>query len=55
MAAKRGNPDYSQMLIYVPKQIAVKFKTLCTANQVEQSEVMTNLMVKWIEEQEQNK
>src|SRR3712207_7804502 len=50
---KRNNPNYNQMTAYVPKDISVKFKTLCTAKQLEQSEVITSLIVRWIEEQEE--
>jgi len=34
--------------------IHFKFKTLCTAKQLQQSEVITGLLAKWIEEQERN-
>ena len=55
MAGKRKNPDYHQLCVYVPKELAVKFKTFCTAKQLEQSEVVTGFIENWVEQQEQNK
>lgn len=52
MVAKSKNPNYNQMTAYVPKDIAVKFKTLLASRELEQSEVITSLIIKWIEEQE---
>ncbi|MBW4635782.1 MAG: hypothetical protein KME30_29055 [Iphinoe sp. HA4291-MV1] len=52
---KRNNPKYSQMLVYVSKELSVKFKTLLASKELEQSEVVEQLIERWIEEQEQNK
>ena len=50
MAGKRKNPDYHQLCVYVPKHLAVKFKTICTSKELEQSEVITSFITKWLEE-----
>ncbi len=52
MAAKSNNPDYSQMLTYVPRKLLVKFRTVCAANELEQSAVVEELITKWLQEKE---
>ncbi len=52
---KRRSPDYTQIFGYVPKELAVKFKTFCTAKQLEQSEVIEQLLQQWVSEQENEK
>jgi hypothetical protein len=52
MAGKRNNPNYNQMTAYVPKEISVKFKSILARLELEQSEVITNLIVDWISEHE---
>lgn len=54
MAGKRKNPDYHQLCVYVLKQLVIKFKTICTSKQLEQSEVITDFITNWIENQEQS-
>ena len=55
MAGKRNDPNYNQMTAYVPKKLSVKFKTLLASLELEQSEVISSLIAKWVQEQEQNK
>ncbi len=40
------------MTAYVPKDVSVKFKSLLARLELEQSEVITTLIVNWISEQE---
>ena len=40
------------MTAYVPKDVSVKFKSLLAQLELEQSEVITTLIVNWISEQE---
>lgn len=55
MVSKKGNPNYRQILAYVLKDTVVKFKIKLAAEEREQSEVIEELITKWIEEGEQNK
>ena len=52
MVAKSKNPNFNQMTAYVPKDVSVKFKSLLARLELEQSEVITTLIVNWISEQE---
>ncbi len=50
---KRRSPDYTQIFGYIPKDLALKFRTLCTAKELEQSEVIEMLVRKWVSEEEE--
>lgn len=52
---KRSDPNYTQIFAFVPKTMSVKFKTLCASKELQQSQVIEDILGKWIEEQEQNK
>lgn len=51
-ASKRKNPEYQQVSGYVPKQLALKFKGFCTMEELEISEVMTELIAQWLQQRE---
>ncbi len=55
MLGKRKNPDYQQICFYLRKESGIKFKTICTAEELEQSEILEELVNKWIQEKEQGK
>lgn len=55
MLGKRKNPDYQQICFYLRKELGIKFKTICTAEELEQSEVLEGLVNKWIQEKEHDK
>ena len=48
---KRRSTDYQQVIGYVRKPLAVKFKTYCKAQELEISEVLEELIEKWLAEQ----
>ncbi|WP_414529523.1 hypothetical protein [Nodularia chucula] len=52
MVDKRRSPDFSQITGYVPKPLATEFRVACTRLGVSQSDVMENLLRKWLEELE---
>ncbi|NEQ24766.1 MAG: hypothetical protein F6K28_37820 [Microcoleus sp. SIO2G3] len=52
MPAKSKNPDYHQLCVYVPKEMAVKFKARCVERGLGQSEVVTDFIDKWLKELE---
>ena len=51
-ASKRKDPEYQQVSGYVPKTLALKFKGFCTMEELEISEVMTELIAQWVERRE---
>ncbi|WP_414553080.1 hypothetical protein [Anabaena sp. CCY 0017] len=51
--SKSKSPEYSQVCGYIKKPIALKFRVLCKAKEAELSQVMEDLMINWIEENEQ--
>jgi len=51
-ASKRKDPDYQQVSGYVPKHLALKFKGFCTMEELEISEVLTELIAGWVKERE---
>ncbi len=46
---KRGNPDYSPISGYVPKQTAHLFRVICTALDVSQSEILEQIVTNWVQ------
>ncbi len=52
---KRRSADYKQVTGYVRKQLAVKFKTICTSEEREISEVLEELIDKWVTNKEKEK
>lgn len=52
--SKSKNNNYSQISGYIPKDLALKFRVTCKAEQVEISEVLENLISQWLETKEVN-
>ena len=50
--SRRNSKDYTQLSVYIRKNLATKFKTICTANDKEYSETLEEILEKWVEEQE---
>ena len=46
---KRGNPDYSPISGYIPKQTAHLFRVICTALNVSQSEILEQIVTNWVQ------
>jgi len=46
---KRGNPDYSPISGYIPKQTAQLFRVICTALNVSQSEIIEQIVTNWVQ------
>lgn len=51
--SKRKSPEYSQVCGYVKKPIALKFRVLCKAKEVELSQVMEDLITNWVAENQE--
>ena len=51
MASRRRDPAYSQVSVYVPKELAVDFKVACTRAGINQSEAMEEAISLWIQKQ----
>jgi len=52
-ASKRKDPEYQQVSGYVPKHLALKFKGFCTMEELEISEVLTELISGWVKKHEE--
>lgn len=49
LATKRDDPNYSQVSGYIPKEIALRFKVVCTEQEITQSEALEEAVLSWIE------
>lgn len=48
----KNDPQMSELNGYIPKHLKLKFKSLCAAQDRSMSEVLAELIVQWIEVQE---
>lgn len=51
-ASKRHDPDYSQVSGYIPKDVALTFKSICVAKEVSISEALEQMIREWIQQQQ---
>ncbi len=49
--SKRKSDDYSQVCGYIKKPLALRFRTVCKAKELEISTVMEELIEQWLEGQ----
>jgi hypothetical protein len=52
LVTKRDDPNYAQVSGYVPKELARKFKVLCTSEEISQSEALEEAVMLWLREKE---
>ena len=52
MVDRRRSPDFSQITGYIPKPLATDFRVACTRLEVAQSDVIEELIRKWLQELE---
>ena len=52
LVTKRDDPNYAQVSGYIPKGLARKFKTLCTSEEISQSEALEVAVMMWLREKE---
>ena len=50
---KGANPDYMQISGYVPRELGLDFKVVCTAKQITHSEALEEMIKKWLQENDQ--
>ena len=55
LVTKRDSPKYAQVSGYVPKELALRFKILCTSEEISQSEALEEAVAIWIQKREQSK
>ncbi|MGB3204731.1 MAG: hypothetical protein WBB28_07085 [Crinalium sp.] len=55
LVIKRDSPNYAQVSGYVPKELALRFKILCTSEEISQSEALEEAVAIWIEKREKLK
>jgi len=49
---KRGDPRYKLISAYIPKDLAIRFKTICAATETDQSKAMEEMVTNWIQEKQ---
>jgi len=55
LVTKRDDPNYAQVSGYVPKELALRFKILCTSEEMNQSEALEEALALWIQKREKHK
>lgn len=49
---KRGDPSYKLISAYIPKELALRFKTICAATEIDQSQAMEEMITIWTKEKQ---
>lgn len=49
---KRGDPNYKLISAYIPKELALRFKTICAATEIDQSQAMEEMIAIWTQEKQ---
>jgi hypothetical protein len=49
---KRGDPNYKLISAYIPKELALRFKTICAATETDQSQAMEEMIAIWTQEKQ---
>ncbi|MCC5638585.1 GIY-YIG nuclease family protein [Nostoc sp. CHAB 5844] len=52
LRGKRGDPNYRLISGYVPKDLALLFKTICAATEIDQSKALEEMIAKWTREKQ---
>lgn len=52
MVDKRKDANYKQVSGYIPKELALRFKSLCVASDQDISHVLEELIRDWVEKQD---
>lgn len=55
LVTKRDDPNYAQVSGYVPKELALRFKILCTSEELSQSEALEEAIALWMQKKENSK
>ena len=48
--SKRHDPEYSQVSGYIPKDLALTFKSICVAKEVSISDALEGMIREWVEQ-----
>lgn len=48
----KKNPEMAELNGYIPKELKIKFKTLCAAQDRSMSDVLVDMITDWINQQE---
>lgn len=52
LRGKRGDPNYRLISGYVPKDLALLFKTICAATETDQSKALEEMISSWTREKQ---
>ena len=55
LVTKRDDPNYAQVSGYVPKELALRFKVLCTSEEMSQSAALEEAIALWMQKKEDSK
>lgn len=50
MAGRRDDPSFAQVSGYIPKDVALRFKAICTLKEVSQTDALEQALQLWIAE-----
>jgi len=49
---KRGDSDYKVISAYIPKDLAIRFKTICAATETNQSKAIEEMVNNWVSQKQ---
>ncbi len=49
---KRGDSDYKVISSYIPKDLAIRFKTICAATETNQSKAIEEMVNIWVSQKQ---
>lgn len=52
MQSKRNNPNFAQVSGYLSKEVAIRFKVLCTTKEVSQTDALEEAVKLWLDKHE---
>jgi ParG len=51
-SSKRNNPNFAQVSGYLSKEVAIRFKVLCTTKEVSQTDALEEAVKLWLDKHE---
>lgn len=51
-ATRRADPSYSQVSGYLPKELVIRFKVVCTQKEISQTDALEKAIALWLEQNE---
>jgi len=51
-ATRRADPAYAQVSGYLPKELVIRFKVVCTQQEISQTDALEKAIALWLEQNE---